>query len=257
MYRISPTVKQLLIINVIFFIGTMSLPEIKDYLSLFFPENDSFWFWQVFTHMFMHANLSHLFFNMFALWMFGSAVESMLGSRKFLFFYVTCGLGAAIIQITYQYYNVYSTIEMLGNFEDVLNILNKNADKYRFGIIDRSTNEILDNWASNIEVDSVKSLMTTFSYPMVGASGAIMGVLVAFGMFFPENKLMLIFLPIPIKAKYFIPGIILMDLFSAITGTAIFSPSNTAFVAHIGGALTGFLLMYYWKKTQFNRNRWY
>ena len=256
MYRISPTVKQLLIINVIFFIGTMSLPEIKDYLSLFFPENDSFWFWQVFTHMFMHANLSHLFFNMFALWMFGSAVESMLGSRKFLFFYVTCGLGAAIIQITFQYFNVYSTIEMLGNFEDVLSFLNKNGDKYRFGIIDRYT-IVLENWASNIGVDSVNSLMTTFSYPMVGASGAIMGVLVAFGMFFPENKLMLIFLPIPIKAKYFIPGIILMDLFSAITGTAIFSPSNTAFVAHIGGALTGFLLMYYWKKTQFNRNRWY
>ena len=256
MYRISPTVKQLLIINVIFFIGTMSLPEIKDYLSLFFPENDSFWFWQVFTHMFMHANLSHLFFNMFALWMFGSAVESMLGSRKFLFFYVTCGLGAAIIQITFQYFNVYSTIEMLGNFEDVLSFLNKNGDKYRFGIIDGYT-IVLENWASNIGVDSVKSLMTTFSYPMVGASGAIMGVLVAFGMFFPENKLMLIFLPIPIKAKYFIPGIILMDLFSAITGTAIFSPSNTAFVAHIGGALTGFLLMYYWKKTQFNRNRWY
>ena len=92
---------------------------------------------------------------------------------------------------------------------------------------------------------------------MVGASGAIMGILVAFAMFFPESKLMLLFLPIPIKAKYFIPAIIIMDLFSAITGQAIFSPSNTAYVAHLGGALTGFIIMYYWKKDRFNKNRWY
>ena len=92
--------------------------------------------------------------------------------------------------------------------------------------------------------------------PMLGASGAIMGVLVAYGLFFPENKLMLIFLPIPIKAKYFIPGIIILDLFSAVTGQAIFSPSNTAFVAHLGGALTGYLIMRNWKNNQFDRNRW-
>jgi membrane associated rhomboid family serine protease len=83
-----------------------------------------------------------------------------------------------------------------------------------------------------------------------------MGVLVAYGLFFPENKLMLIFLPIPIKAKYFIPGIIILDLFSAVTGQAIFSPSNTAFVAHLGGALTGYLIMRNWKNNQFDRNRW-
>ena len=91
---------------------------------------------------------------------------------------------------------------------------------------------------------------------MVGASGAIMGLLVAFGMLYPESKLMLIFLPIPIKAKYFIPGIIALDLFSAITGQSIFSPNNTAYVAHIGGALTGFILMWIWKKNQFDKYRW-
>ena len=264
MYRISTTVKQLLIINVIFFIGTMSLPEIKDYLSLFFPENDSFWFWQVFTHMFMHADISHLFFNMFALWMFGSAVESMLGSRKFLFFYITCGLGACIIQILYQYFTFYPNLDIIinnsQNFDKayVLEFLNKfNLEiryiKNEFLLSNSPTSEWINILGKEDGLDFIRS----FATPMVGASGAIMGVLVAFGMFFPENKLMLIFLPIPIKAKYFIPGIILMDLFSAITGTAIFSPSNTAFIAHIGGALTGFLLMYYWKKTQFNRNRWY
>ena len=92
---------------------------------------------------------------------------------------------------------------------------------------------------------------------MVGASGCIMGVLAAFGMMNPNAELMLIFLPIPIKAKYFIPGIILLDLISGITGQSFFSPSNTAYFAHVGGALVGFLIMWYWKKTQFNKNRWY
>ena len=91
---------------------------------------------------------------------------------------------------------------------------------------------------------------------MVGASGAIMGILVAFGMLNPNAELMLIFLPIPIKAKYFIPGIIVLDLISATTGVSFFSPSNTAYIAHIGGAVTGFLIMYFWKKNQFNKYRW-
>ena len=91
---------------------------------------------------------------------------------------------------------------------------------------------------------------------MLGASGAIMGILVAFGMLNPNTELMLIFLPIPIKAKYFIPGIIVLDLISATTGVSFFSPSNTAYIAHIGGAVTGFLIMYFWKKNQFNKYRW-
>jgi len=91
---------------------------------------------------------------------------------------------------------------------------------------------------------------------MLGASGAIMGVLVAFGMLFPNSELMLLFFPVPVKAKYFIPVLIGLDVFSGLTGISIFSPSNTAYWAHIGGALTGLLMMLYWKKTQFNKNRW-
>ena len=99
-------------------------------------------------------------------------------------------------------------------------------------------------------------LIVSSNGSMVGASGAIMGVLVAFGMLNPNAELMMFLLPIPIKAKYFIPGIIALDLFSAFTGVSIFSPSNTAYIAHIGGALTGFLLMYFWKKNQFDKFRW-
>ena len=252
MYRISPTVKQLLIINIIFFLGTFlsfNSEFIYSLFGLYFPENINFKFWQILTHMFMHGNLPHILVNMFALWMFGSSVESILGSKNFLFFYLTCGLGAAVSQLVFLYYNYYVDLEFFVNngYEsaEIINILNN-----------KSKPEI-NSLVNNIGIEKVASIFSNFNSTMVGASGAIMGILVAFGMFFPESKLMLLFFPIPIKAKYFIPAIIIMDLFSAITGQAIFSPSNTAYVAHLGGALTGFVIMYYWKKDRFNKNRWY
>ena len=250
MNRISPTVKQLLIINIIFYFGSsfsLNTEFIYSLFSLHFPENPEFKFWQLLTHMFMHGGILHLAFNMFALWMFGSAIESIFGSRRFLFFYLTCGLGAAIAQISFLYYSFYSNLDLLLNSgyeqQTVLNLLMEG--KYN------------TSWVNILGQEGLMSFNTSFLSTMVGASGAIMGVLVAFGMFFPESKLMLIFFPVPVKAKYFIPGIILLDLFSAITGQAIFSPSNTAFIAHLGGAFTGFLIMYYWKKNQFNPNRWF
>ena len=252
MYRISPTVKQLLIINVIFFLGTIlsfNSGLIYSLFGLYFPENLNFKFWQILTHMFMHGNLPHILVNMFALWMFGSSVESIFGSRNFLFFYLTCGLGAAVSQLAFLYYNYYVDLEFFisNGYEsaEIINILNN-----------KSKPEI-NSLVNSVGIEKVASIFSNFNSTMVGASGAIMGILVAFGMFFPESKLMLLFLPIPIKAKYFIPAIIIMDLFSAITGQAIFSPSNTAYVAHLGGALTGFIIMYYWKKNRFNKNRWY
>jgi len=250
MNRISPTVKQLLIINIIFYFGSvlsLNTDFIYSIFSLHFPENPDFKFWQLLTHMFMHGGIMHLGFNMFALWMFGSSIESIFGPKRFLFFYLTCGLGAAISQISFLYYSFYSNLDLLlssgYDIESVLSILSEG--KYN------------TSWESVLGPEGLFTFNTSFLSTMVGASGAIMGVLVAFGMFFPESKLMLIFFPVPVKAKYFIPAIILLDLFSAITGQAIFSPSNTAYIAHIGGALTGFFIMYYWKRNQFNRNRWY
>ena len=250
MNRISPTVKQLLIINIIFYFGSvlsLNTDFIYSIFSLHFPENPDFKFWQLLTHMFMHGGIMHLGFNMFALWMFGSSIESIFGSKRFLFFYLTCGLGAAISQISFLYYSFYSNLDLLlssgYDVESVLSILSEG--KYN------------TSWESVLGPEGLFTFNTSFLSTMVGASGAIMGVLVAFGMFFPDSKLMLIFFPVPVKAKYFIPAIILLDLFSAITGQAIFSPSNTAYIAHIGGALTGFFIMYYWKRNQFNRNRWY
>ena len=248
MMRLTKTVKQLLIINIIMFIGTsLSGDVVYSLFGLHFPENASFHFWQVISHMFMHGSLQHILFNMLALWMFGIAIEGVLGSKRFLFFYISCGLGAAMIQIIFLYFNFYSNLEILINAghdpSQIFEILNQG--KYNTA------------WATTLGDGKLLSFMSSFNSLMVGASGAIMGVLVAFGMFFPENKLILIFFPVPIKAKYFIPGIILIDLISAISGVSFFSPSNTAYVAHLGGALTGFLIMYYWKRNQFNSNRWY
>ena len=114
--RLTETVKQLLIINIIMFIGTLLSGDIAFSLfGLHFPKSASFHFWQVISHMFMHGNLSHILFNMLALWMFGVAIEGVLGSKRFLFFYISCGLGAAIIQITFLYFNFYSNLETLIN----------------------------------------------------------------------------------------------------------------------------------------------
>jgi len=246
--RLTETVKQLLIINIIMFIGaSLSGDVVYSLFGLHFPKSGSFHFWQVISHMFMHGSLSHILFNMLALWMFGVAIEGVLGSKRFLFFYISCGLGAAIIQIIFLYFNFYSNLEILINAgydsSQIFEILNQG--KYSTA------------WSGVLGEGNLLSFMSSFNSLMVGASGAIMGVLVAFGMFFPESKLMLIFFPVPIKAKYFIPGIIILDLISAISGFSFFSPSNTAYVAHLGGALTGFLIMYYWKRNQFNSNRWY
>lgn len=272
MMRITDTVKHLLIINVIMFIGTMAIGNGELFYKLFalyFPESDLFKPWQAITHMFMHGGTTHILFNMFALWMFGTAVEQQLGSKKFFFIYISAGLGAMLFQLGYYYFKYYTASRGIGDLgldPDLIHaIVNVNSvegnfikpDIFRTGLIEVLNNNNysgpqidLNSFAALFEMN--KATMAT----MVGASGCIMGVLAAFGMMNPEAKLMLIFLPIPIKAKYFIPGIIMLDIISAFTGQSFFSPSNTAYMAHVGGAVTGFIIMWYWKKTQFNKNRW-
>jgi len=245
---ITDAVKHLLIINVVMFVGTLAIGNgvaFYQWFALYFPQSPAFQPWQVVTHMFMHGNFMHIAFNMFALWMFGTAVEQIFGWQKFIIFYLLSGLGAAVIQIAFLYFQFNSGLSTLiengMSQPEIIEILSEG--KYNTAWV-----QILG--------DNFDSFVGAFNSTMVGASGAIMGVLVAFGMLFPESKLMLIFLPIPIKAKYFIPAIIALDLFSAISGNSIFSPSNTAYMAHVGGALTGFLLMYFWKKNEKDKYRW-
>ncbi len=250
MIRISDTVKHLVIINVLFFVATYVLAksgiDLTSHLGLFFIENDLFKPWQFITTMFMHADINHILFNMLALWMFGSAVEQIWGRNKFLFFYFSAGIGASLIYTFanyLQYQNVYNSLISSGlssnNISEILNTGSYNTSILKY-----------------VSQDALSTFYGVFNTPAVGASGAIMGLLVAYGMLFPNAELMLLLFPIPIKAKYFIPVLIGLDVFSGLTGISVFSPNNTAYWAHIGGALTGFVMMIYWKKTQFNKNRW-
>lgn len=251
MSRITDTVKHLLILNAIFFAGTILIGEGKlfyEWFSMFFPKNSAFQPWQIVSHMFMHGGLMHIGFNMLALWMFGTPVEQRIGSRKFLFLYLSAGLGALALQIGYSYYEFYTDFSLLTEAgfaqSEIMQALNSGYNMYD------------KRWENVLSPQQLGRFVEVFNTPMVGASGCVFGVLVAFGMMYPESKLMLIFLPIPIKAKYFIPGILILELISGFAGQSIFSTSNVAHFAHVGGALTGFIIMWYWRKTQFNRNRW-
>lgn len=248
MIQIPDTVKHLIIINAIMFIGTLAIGDgniFYEWFAMYFPENNAFQPWQIITHMFMHGGAMHILFNMFALWMFGSPVEQILGSKRFIFLYISAGLGAVLLQVGFYYFQYlpsYSTLMESGLTSKSINQM-------------LTTNEVIAG-VSQSQIALLQDIFPAYSASMVGASGCIMGVMAAFGMMNPNAELMMIFLPIPIKAKYFIPGIIILDLISGITGQSFFSPSNTAYMAHVGGAIAGFLIMWYWKKNQFNNNRW-
>ena len=257
MARITETVKVLLIINVIFFLGTMLMfPQAQDLFALWFPENSHFHFWQPLTHMFMHdqSGIMHILFNMYALWAFGSAVEANIGKNKFIFFYFSAGLGAALIHLAVNYFYYYQGYQALTEAGLSASEISAYVNDAFSSIVNNQGRYTVPGNVTDME--AVKGMMEAFSTPAVGASGAVYGVLVAFGMLFPNAELMLIFLPVPIKAKFFIPALLLLDLFSGLTGFSLFG-QNIANFAHIGGALFGFIMMWYWKKNSFNDKRWY
>ena len=217
MRNIPVVTKNLLIINILVFIATYVVRgmniDLNDILGLHFFLASDFRIWQFFTYMFMHGGFTHILMNMFMLWMFGMVVENVWGPRKFLFYYIVCGVGAGLCQELAQYATYL--VEGLANFDSV-----------RVG-------------TTVLPMDVYLNMMNT-----VGASGAIYGVLLAFGMLFPEERMFIIPIPVPIKAKWIIMGSIVVELFSAI-GT---SNDGVAHLAHLGGMLFGFILIRYWKK---------
>jgi membrane associated rhomboid family serine protease len=236
MGRITETVKHLIIINVILYlIPKFVYPPLQDLFALHFPKNPDFGYWQFVTSMFMHSQstLMHLGFNMLALWMFGTPLEQLWGRNKFLFFYFSAGLGAGLIYTLVNYYQFTSAFDSL--------VSTGASSSEIFSLLD----------ITKVYQDSnLQTVNQIYNGSAVGASGAIYGVLVAFGMLFPNTKLMLIFLPIPVAAKYFIPVLILSDLFFGVFSIA---GDNIAHFAHLGGALFGFIIMWYWKQNQFKR----
>ncbi|NCT09193.1 MAG: rhomboid family intramembrane serine protease [Flavobacteriia bacterium] len=240
MNQITDAIKHIIIINVIVFIAPQLLQtDFTNILALHFPKNEHFGFWQYVTHMFMHGGFAHILFNMYGLWAFGTPLEQMWGKNKFIFFYFSAGIGAGLIYTLVNYYQFNSIYELFINAgltnDEIISILKAGS----------TTDYRVTTAITQLQFEKIFSL---YNAPAVGASGAVYGVLVAFGMYFKDAKLALIFFPVPIAAKYFIPIMILGDLFFGMTK---YSVGNIAHFAHIGGAIIGFLLAFYWKKNHF------
>ncbi len=244
MGRVSEIVKHLIIINIIFFVASIVFGELMyDLFAMHYPKNSDFIIWQPITHMFMHGDISHILFNMFGLWMFGTPLEQMWGKKKFIFYYLSAGFGAVLIQTIVYHYDVNLVTKLLS--ENGL----ANADINSFFDTGRLNTSIIQL----VGEERLYSGIQSYKAVMVGASGALYGILVGFAMLFPNVQLMLLFPPIPIKAKVLVPLLILFDLFFGFTS---YSVGPIAHFAHIGGAVTGFIMMWYWKKNQFNDRRW-
>lgn len=217
-----------------FFFEQQARGGFTDVLALHYPKNDNYGVWQYISHMFMHGSIAHLLFNMFALYMFGSTLENVIGRIRFLIFYFACGIGAALIYNGVNHYQLsqyYTLLTDSGLSSADITMMIKQSS-YPPSVL------------SSAQATEMFGLIYT---PMVGASGAIYGVLVAFALFFPNNKLMLIFIPYPIAAKFFVPALLALDLFSGVTGFSLFGGA-VAHSAHIGGAIIGFLLILIWRK---------
>ncbi len=252
MNDMTPVVKQLLIINIIVFIGSCILgTRAYELFSLFYFENPNFKVWQPLTSMFMHAplpNIMHIAFNMIALVSFGSMLEHFWGAKKFLFFYLSCGVGAFLLHTGVNYYFYHqgvSYFDSIGIHDQIQVFLKTGTFKYPSGVL--------------IDEEILSSMRDAYFGTAVGASGAIYGLLVAFAFMFPSAELALFFIPLPIKAKYVVPGLIAIDLFMGIKGSSLFGDNTgggIAHFAHVGGALFGFIMMLVWKNQKFHHNRW-
>lgn len=200
MGQLTDVVKHLLLINVIVFLATgLLMPDSWRVLALFYPQSDFFQPFQLVTHMFMHADIGHLAFNMLSLFFLGPWVERALGPKRFMIFYFASAFGAALLHLAVRYY----TISVVGDISGI-------------------------------------------NIPVLGASGAVYGVVIGFGYLFPNAQLMLLIPPIPIRAKYLAVGLVVMDLMFGFSGTQ----SGVAHFAHVGGAITGFLLLYFWRNNR-------
>lgn len=223
-FQILPTiVKNLIIINVLVFIAQKIFDspfasfDLNNLFALHTIQSAHFHVWQIVTYMFMHGSIDHIFFNMFALWMFGSILENTWGEKKFLTFYMLCGIGAALCHLAVLYYENQPLVQDLNLY--------------------------------NLDLESHSLILQRLDVPTIGASGAIFGCLAAFGYLFPNTYIYLYFF-IPLKAKWFVIIYGVIELFGALRNSA---GDDVAHFAHLGGALVGIILCYIWNKKKKNR----
>lgn len=269
---IPPVVKNLLIINGLMFLAAMTFSntmgiDLWEIFGLHYFQSDLFQPYQIVTYMFMHGSFSHIFFNMFAVWMFGSAIENVWGSKRFLIFYLLTGFGAAFLHyaiITYQLYPITSQISDILTNPSAAQIIDFAQTHPWRQYVSSSTvqgaNDLLNytlpqiqmNPNNQVAIGQATDFLTTYyksivdSQNVVGASGSLFGILLAFGMMFPNMSLYMMFIPIPIKAKYLVTGYGLLELYSAFQNNP---GDNVAHFAHLGGMLFGFIIIKFWQMT--------
>lgn len=268
---LPPVVKNLLIINGLFFLAKIIFPtafhlNLDNIFGLHYFGSQMFYPFQFITYMFMHADIGHIFFNMFALWMFGSTLENFWGAKRFIIFYFVTGIGAALVHYTVFYFQIQPVMEIINNyianpdihqFTDFIHSNNfvaseEIANYYNTNVLPALANAQTDSGVLQITVDFMTWYKEAFlnSYNVMGASGAVYGLLLAFGMTFP-NALIYIYFLFPLKAKWFVIIFGAIELFSGLRN----SPTdNVAHFAHLGGMLFGIILLLFWKNRDKNNN---
>ena len=234
MNNIPEVVKNLLIINVLLFLGTTLAVQagisLSDHLGLHHWSSQLFKPYQLVSYMFMHGNFMHLFSNMFGLFMFGRALEQVWGQKRFLIYYMITGIGAGVIQLLVT--------------EVRISMLVNDIDPQLYTMVLSEGLEVIQSGQNYVD-ETARELNNLINISTVGASGSIFGILLAFGMLFPNTELMLLFFPVPIKAKYFVA---LYGAFELYQGFANNPNDNVAHYAHLGGMLFGFILLKYWQQ---------
>ena len=239
---IPPITRNIIIINVIVFILTYVLQSdlMYRYLAAFYPFSPFFHSWQIITHMFMHGSFFHILFNLMTLYSFGPVLEQVLGDKKYVILYFVSGLGAFFL------FNLWNFVEV-EQIKSSLQSLGFDLNGYMDG---ESVSFKGNSEAILTQQGLVNDLQSIISVPMVGASGAIFGVIAAFATLYPDAKIMLMFIPVPIKVKYLLPVVIVVSIYLGVSGNV----GGIAHLAHVGGALVGFLLAWMWKKQLYRFN---
>ncbi|GAA4164068.1 rhomboid family intramembrane serine protease [Chryseobacterium ginsenosidimutans] len=240
---IPPITRNIIIINVIVFIVTLIMPQLYNTLSGFYPFSPNFKSWQIITHMFMHGGFMHILFNMFTLFSFGPVLEQALGEKKYLILYFLSGLGAFFL---FNLWNFIEVQQIVSGLED----LGLNASEiYSKSVIGYSGNMNIS--ATTTEGKELsQQLYDVLRTPMVGASGAIFGVVAAFATLYPDAKIGIMFIPIPMKVKYVLPVVVIGSIYLGVSGNG----GGIAHLAHVGGAIVGFILARIWKKHLYRFN---
>ena len=240
--NIPPITRNIIIINIVVFILTYVLQTdlMYRYLAAFYPFSPFFHSWQIITHMFMHGSFLHILFNLMTLYSFGPVLEQVLGDKKYVLLYFVSGLGAFFL------FNLWNFVEV----EQIKSSL-QNLGFDLAGYMNGENVSFKGNSEAVLEQQGlVSKLQSIISVPMVGASGAIFGVIAAFATLYPDAKIMLMFIPVPVKVKYLMPVVIIVSIYLGVTGNA----GGIAHLAHVGGALVGFILAKIWKKHLYRFN---